>query len=388
MRLFELENNDGDARAGRLHTPHGEVRTPAFMPVATQGSVKALDSDDVEAVGAEIVLGNTYHLYLRPGIELVREMGGLHSFMDWQRPILTDSGGFQGFSLEHLRKIDEGGITFKSHLDGSMHEFTPEGVVEHQKRLGVDIMMPLDVCLPAGADRDVTRAAVERTARWAERSLDAHGGDGPALFGIVQGGLMADLRQLSAERTVAMRFPGYSIGGLSVGETKAEMYEMAGLATGMLPVDAPRYLMGVGAPEDLVEGVARGVDMFDCALPTRIARNGALFTGEGRVHVYTARFKSMEGPIDPECDCYTCARFSAAYLHHLFKAKELLAMRLGTIHNLRFIFRLMRDMRASIVDGSFAEFRTAFHQRYVPANEERRQEQRLKRGSKAWGPEA
>lgn len=388
MRLFELENNDGDARAGRLHTPHGEVRTPAFMPVATQGSVKALDSDDVEAVGAEIVLGNTYHLYLRPGIELVREMGGLHSFMGWQRPILTDSGGFQGFSLEHLRKIDEGGITFKSHLDGSMHEFTPEGVVEHQKRLGVDIMMPLDVCLPAGADRDVTRAAVERTARWAERSLDAHGGDGPALFGIVQGGLMADLRQLSAERTVAMGFPGYSIGGLSVGETKAEMYEMAGLATGMLPVDAPRYLMGVGAPEDLVEGVARGVDMFDCALPTRIARNGALFTGEGRVHVYTARFKSMEGPIDPECDCYTCARFSAAYLHHLFKAKELLAMRLGTIHNLRFIFRLMRDMRASIVDGSFAEFRTAFHQRYVPANEERRQEQRLKRGSKAWGPEA
>ena len=199
---------------------------------------------------------------------------------------------------------------------------------------------------------------------------------------------MADLRQLSAERTVAMGFPGYSIGGLSVGETKAEMYEMAGLATGMLPVDAPRYLMGVGAPEDLVEGVARGVDMFDCALPTRIARNGALFTGEGRVHVYTARFKSMEGPIDPECDCYTCARFSAAYLHHLFKAKELLAMRLGTIHNLRFIFRLMRDMRASIVDGSFAEFRTAFHQRYVPANEERRQEQRVKRGSKAWGAEA
>ena len=371
-----------------MHTPHGDVTTPAFMPVATQGSVKALDSEDVEAVGAEIVLGNTYHLYLRPGIELVREMGGLHRFMGWERPILTDSGGFQGFSLEHLRKIDEGGITFKSHLDGSMHEFTPEGVVEHQKRLGVDIMMPLDVCLPAGSDRDVTKAAVERTARWAERSFEAHAGDGPALFGIVQGGLMADLRQLSAELTVAMGFPGYSIGGLSVGETKAEMYEMAGLATGMLPTDAPRYLMGVGAPEDLVEGVARGVDMFDCALPTRIARNGGLFTSDGRVHVYTARFKSMEGPIDPECDCYTCARFSAAYLHHLFKAKELLAMRLGTIHNLRFIFRLMRDMRASIVDGSFAEFRTAFHQRYVPANEERRQEQRVKRGSKAWAPDA
>ena len=382
MRLFELENNDGDARAGRLHTPHGEVTTPAFMPVATQGSVKALDSGDVEMVGAEIVLGNTYHLYLRPGIELVREMGGLHSFMGWQRPILTDSGGFQGFSLEHLRKIYEGGITFKSHLDGSMHEFTPEGVVEHQKGLGVDIMMPLDVCLPAGADRDVTRAAVERTARWAERSLEAHAGDGPALFGIVQGGLMADLRQLSAERTVAMGFQGYSIGGLSVGETKSEMYEMTGLAAGMLPANAPRYLMGVGAPEDLVEGVARGVDMFDCALPTRIARNGGLFTGDDRMHVYTARFKSMEGPIDPDCDCYTCARFSAAYLHHLFRAKELLAMRLGTIHNLRFIFRLMLDMRTSIVDGRFAEFRAAFHQRYVPANEERRQEQRAKRGSR------
>jgi queuine tRNA-ribosyltransferase len=371
-----------------LHTPHGDVTTPAFMPVATQGSVKALDSEDVEAVGAEIVLGNTYHLYLRPGIELVREMGGLHRFMGWERPILTDSGGFQGFSLEHLRKIDEGGITFKSHLDGSMHEFTPEGVVEHQKRLGVDIMMPLDVCLPAGSDRDVTKAAVERTARWAERSFEAHAGDGPALFGIVQGGLMADLRQLSAELTVAMGFPGYSIGGLSVGETKAEMYEMAGLATGMLPTDAPRYLMGVGAPEDLVEGVARGVDMFDCALPTRIARNGGLFTSDGRVHVYTARFKSMEGPIDPECDCYTCTRFSAAYLHHLFKAKELLAMRLGTIHNLRFIFRLMRDMRTSIVDGRFAEFRAAFHRRYLPASEERRQEQRVKRGSKAWAPDA
>jgi queuine tRNA-ribosyltransferase len=386
--LFDLENSDGDARAGRLRTPHGEVTTPAFMPVATQGSVKALDGDDVEAVGAEIVLANTYHLYLRPGIELVREMGGLHNFMGWERPILTDSGGFQGFSLEHLRKIDEGGITFKSHLDGSMHEFTPEGVVEHQKGLGVDIMMPLDVCLPAGADRDVTKAAVERTARWAERSLDAHGEEGPALFGIIQGGGMADLRKLSAELTVAMGFPGYSIGGLSVGETKAEMYEMTGLATGMLPVDSPRYLMGVGAPEDLVEGVARGVDMFDCALPTRIARNGALFTGDGRVHAYTARFKSMEGPIDPECDCYTCARFSAAYLHHLYKAKELLAMRLGTIHNLRFVFRLMQNMRSSIIEGRFEEFRTAFHQRYVPANEERRQEQIAKRGSKAWSPDA
>ena len=382
MSLFGLETTDGDARAGRLRTPHGEVATPAFMPVATQGSVKALDTADVEGVGAEIVLGNTYHLYLRPGIELIREMGGLHRFMGWHRPILTDSGGFQGFSLEHLRKIDEDGITFKSHLDGSMHQFTPEAVVEHQKGLGVDIIMPLDVCLPAGSDSSLTAAAVERTARWAERSLAAHDGDGPSLFGIVQGGLFADLRALSAERTVAMGFPGYSIGGLSVGETKAEMYQMAGLAAGMLPTDKPRYLMGVGAPEDLVEAVARGVDMFDCALPTRIARNGGLFTGEGRVHVYTARFRSVDGPIDPDCDCYTCKNFSAAYLHHLFRAKELLALRLGTIHNLRFILRLMQDMRAAIVDGNFAEFREAFHQRYVPANEERRQEQMAKRGSR------
>jgi queuine tRNA-ribosyltransferase len=382
VSLFGLETTDGDARAGRLRTPHGEVATPAFMPVATQGSVKALDTADVEGVGVEIVLGNTYHLYLRPGIELIREMGGLHRFMGWHRPILTDSGGFQGFSLEHLRKIDEDGITFKSHLDGSMHQFTPEAVVEHQKGLGVDIIMPLDVCLPAGSDSSLTAAAVERTARWAERSLAAHDGDGPSLFGIVQGGLFADLRALSAERTVAMGFPGYSIGGLSVGETKAEMYQMAGLAAGMLPTDKPRYLMGVGAPEDLVEAVARGVDMFDCALPTRIARNGGLFTGEGRVHVYTARFRSVDGPIDPDCDCYTCKNFSAAYLHHLFRAKELLALRLGTIHNLRFILRLMQDMRAAIVDGNFAEFREAFHQRYVPANEERRQEQMAKRGSR------
>ncbi len=383
MRLFELQKSDGRARVGRLHTPHGEVETPVFMPVATQGSVKALDSMDVKAVGAEMVLGNTYHLYLRPGIELVREMGGLHRFMGWNRPIMTDSGGFQGFSLENLRKVEEDGIIFKSHLDGSMHQFTPEKVVEHQSVMGVDIMMPLDVCLPAGVDREVTKAAVERTARWAERTLEIHGGDRPSVFGIVQGGLMADLRALSVERTVAMGFPGYAIGGLSVGETKAEMYEMAGLAAGMLPIEAPRYLMGVGSPEDLVEAVARGVDMFDCALPTRIARNGALYTGGGRVHVYTARFKSMDAPIDPDCDCYTCSCFSAAYLHHLFKAKELLAMRLGTIHNLRFIFRLMSDIRAAIVDGRFGEFRTAFHQRYVPANEERRQEQRAKRSPRA-----
>jgi queuine tRNA-ribosyltransferase len=309
-------------------------------------------------------------------------MGGLHRFMGWDRPILTDSGGFQGFSLEHLRKIDEDGITFKSHLDGSMHQFTPEGVIEHQRALGVDFMMPLDVCLPADSDREATAAAVERTARWAERSIEVHDGEGPALFGIVQGGLMSDLRALSAERTIAMGFPGYAIGGLSVGETKAEMYQMAGLAAGMLPQDAPRYLMGVGAPEDLVEAVARGVDMFDCALPTRIARNGGLFTGEGRVHVYTARFRLVDAPFDDDCDCYTCTNFSAAYLHHLFRAKELLALRLGSIHNLRFTFRLMRDMRTAIVEGRFGEFRRAFHERYVPANEERRQEQMVKRGSR------
>ena len=377
MSFFTLDATDGDARAGALSTPHGRVATPAFMPVATQGSVKALDPADLRALGAELVLSNTYHLYLRPGIRVVEAMGGLHRFMAWDGPILTDSGGYQGFSLEHLREIDEDGILFKSHLDGSLHRFTPESAVEHQRGLGADIIMPLDVCVPAESDRDSVAAAAERTARWAERSLASHDGAG-ALFGIVQGGLEPDLRERSARQIKSLGFSGYAVGGLSVGETKERMYEVAGLTAGLLPAEAPRYLMGVGSPEDLVEGVARGVDMFDCALPTRIARSGSLLTRDGRLNVAAAPFKDVEGPIDPRCDCHTCRTFSAAYVHHLFRAKELLAYRLATIHNLRFLATLMAELRQAVVEGRLAAYRDAFHTRHTPADETVRQEQKRK----------
>ena len=348
------------------------------MPVATQGSVKALDSADLVRIGAGMVLANTYHLYLRPGVEVIRGFGGLHRFMAWDGPMLTDSGGFQGFSLEHLRKLDEEGILFKSHLDGSLHRFTPEAVVEHQTGIGADIVMPLDVCEPAGADRDAVEGSVLRTLRWARRSLDTHDPGPQALFGIVQGGVFGDLRELSAAETVAMDFAGYAIGGLSVGESKSEMYDVTGLTAGLLPEDRPRYLMGVGSPEDLVECVARGMDMFDCVLPTRIARNSALFTQEGRVNVDTARFRSMAGPVDEDCDCYTCMTFPAAYLCHLFRAKELLAYRLATIHNLRFVLRLMERMREAIVEDRFEAFRRAFADRFTPPDEQTRREQKRK----------
>ena len=376
--LFTLQAASGSARTGVLDTPHGRVNTPVFMPVATQGSVKALDSADLVRIGAGMVLANTYHLYLRPGVEVIGGFGGLHRFMAWDGPVLTDSGGFQGFSLEHLRKLDERGILFKSHLDGSLHQFTPEAVVEHQAGLGADIVMPLDVCEPAGADRDAVEHSVLRTLRWAKRSLDAHAGSGQALFGIVQGGVLDDLRRLSAAETVAMNFPGYAIGGLSVGESKSEMYDTTELTARLLPPDKPRYLMGVGSPEDLVECVARGVDMFDCVLPTRIARSGALFTHEGRVNVNTAPFRTMDGPVDEECDCYTCETFPAAYLCHLFRAKELLAYRLATVHNLRFVLRLMEQMREAILAGRFELFRRNFADRFTPPDERTRRDQKRK----------
>ena len=376
--FFTVHSTSGSARAGVIHTPHGMVDTPVFMPVGTQGSVKALDSADLARVGAGMVLANTYHLYLRPGVEVIRGFGGLHRFMAWDGPLLTDSGGFQGFSLEHLRELDEEGILFKSHLDGSLHRFTPEAVVEHQAGIGADIVMPLDVCEPAGADRGAVEVAVQRTLRWARRSLDAHSGTSQALFGIVQGGVFADLRELSADETAAMDFPGYAIGGLSVGESKSEMYDVTGLTAGLLPEDRPRYLMGVGSPEDLVESVARGIDMFDCVLPTRIARNGSLYTRDGRVNVYTAPFRAKDGPIDEGCDCYTCRTFPAAYLCHLFRAKELLAYRLATIHNLRFVLRLMEQMREAIVEGSFESFRRGFANRFTPPDERTRRDQKRK----------
>ena len=378
MTIFDIEARDGDARAGMLHTAHGELRTPAFMPVATQGSVKAVDPRDLRAMGAGMVLGNTYHLYLRPGVKVIERLGGLHRFMGWEDPILTDSGGFQGFSLRHLRKITQDAIVFKSHVDGSIHTFTPEATVEHQQGLGADVIMPLDVCPPSTDGRQSLEAAVDQTTRWAERSKVAHTESGQMLFGIVQGGLDPVLRERSATDITSIGFPGYAIGGLSVGESKTDMHRVTGLTARLLPEASPRYLMGVGSPEDLVECVARGVDMFDCVLPTRIARNGALLVGTGRLNIDTAPFRTLEQPIEPCCDCYTCANFSAAYLHHLFRAKEVLAFRLATIHNLRFVIRLMSDMRQAIVDGEFEAFRASFHRRFVPPDEATRRGQKQK----------
>lgn len=348
------------------------------MPVATQGSVKTIDPAELESAGANIVLGNTYHLYLRPSVDLVEELGGLHEFMAWGGPILTDSGGFQGFSLEHLRKIDEDGIVFKSHVDGSVHKFTPESTIRHEEGLGADIIMPLDMCVSADADRPLVEEAVERTNRWAQRCRVAHRKDGQLLFGIVQGGLFEDLRQRSAEFIMGLGFPGYAVGGLSVGEGKERMYAMTGVTTELLPVDAPRYLMGVGSPEDLVESVARGIDMFDCVLPTRIARNGALFSRRGRINIVAAIHKRRDGPLEEGCDCYTCGTFSAAYVHHLFRAKELLAYRLATIHNLRFVLRLMEEVRKAILDGTFHQYRQEFHGSFTPPDERVRHVQRQK----------
>ena len=376
--VLRLDATSGAARAGVLHTAHGDVPTPLFMPVATQGSVKAVDPPDLRAVGANIVLGNTYHLCLRPGVDLLEELGGLHAFMRWDGPILTDSGGFQGFSLEHLRKIEDDGILFKSHIDGSPYKFTPESTVRAQEQIGSDIIMPLDMCVPADADRDTVEKALERTTEWESRCRQAHVREDQLLFGIVQGGMFEDLRERSASEIVSLDFAGYAIGGLSVGETKSEMYGMTELTTSLLPTDAPRYLMGVGSPEDLVESVAQGIDMFDCVLPTRIARNGALFSRDGRINIYAAPHRARDEALEPGCDCYTCEAFSSAYVHHLFKAKELLGSRLATIHNLRFILRLMEEMREAIVAGTFESYRQDFHARFKPPDQRVRREQRLK----------
>ena len=378
MPFFKVQSTQGSARTGTLHTAHGDVPTPAFMPVATQGSVKALDPEDLRSVGASILLSNAYHLYLRPGVRIVEDLGGIHGFMGWDGPVLTDSGGFQGFSLEHLREITEDAIIFKSHIDGSTHTFTPEAAVHHQERLGADIIMPLDMCVSARAERPEVEDAMERTSRWALRSREAHSRAGQALFGIVQGGLHPDLRERSAEYLVSLDFPGYGVGGLSVGESKQETYDAVELTTGLLPAGAPRHLMGVGSPEDVVEAVARGIDLFDCVLPTRIARNGALLVPSGRANVDTAPFKNRDAPVQEDCDCYTCRTFSAAYLHHLFRAKELLAYRLATIHNLRFLLRMLEEIRAAIIRGEFESYRARFHADFEPPDEETRRTQKQK----------
>jgi queuine tRNA-ribosyltransferase len=404
---FEIEATDGKARAGRMFTPHGVVQTPVFMPVGTLGTVKAVAQDVLEELGVEILLNNTYHLYLRPGVEMVRSLGGVQRFMAWDKPILTDSGGFQVFSLSDLRKVTEEGVAFRSHLDGSSHMFTPESSIAAQIGLGADIIMAFDECTEHPAERERARASMEMTLRWLKRSRDYfeghkeevgwHGGQLPvascqspveskatvgpsaaaaeaaasaqddngwsvepgqtqALFGIVQGGMYPDLRRESAQRTVEIDLPGYAIGGLSVGEPRPMTYEMVDAAIPYLPENKPRYLMGVGTPEEIVHYVAQGVDMMDCVLPTRAARHGLLFTSEGRLTIKNAQFARDEGPIDPKCGCKVCARYSRAYLRHLYASNELLAQVLNTVHNLAYYLDTMARVRQAILLGEFATF--------------------------------
>ncbi len=365
---FDLLATDGAARCGRLTTTHGVVDTPVFMPVGTRGTVKGLGPDDLHAAGAQIVLGNTYHLFLRPGHELIRELGGLHRFMGWDGALLTDSGGFQVWSLAKLRKISEDGVEFRSPADGSTHFLSPELAIEAQQALGSDIIHPLDECLAYPATREAAERSLDLTLRWAARSKTAHArgaGDRQALFGIVQGGIFEDLRRRAVRATAALGFDGYAIGGMAVGEPKAQMYDLTELAAGLLPAGQPRYLMGVGKPEDLVEGVARGVDMFDCVLPTRNARNGQCFTWDGPVTLKQARHARDGAPLEAECDCYACRRFSRAYLRHLFMSDELLAYRLLSLHNVHFFLRLMREMRAAVAEGAFGPFKARFFARYA-----------------------
>ncbi len=361
----ELKRDAGTwARRGELHTPRGIVETPVFMPVGTQATVKAMTPEEVWAAGGRLILSNTYHLYLRPGHRLIAEAGGLHRFMNWSGPILTDSGGFQVFSLGPLRKIEEDGVWFRSHIDGSEHYFSPEKAVEIQEDLGSDIAMAFDECAPYPCTYEYAREVVGRTTRWARRCLRARRREGQALFGIIQGGIFKDLREKSASELVDLDFPGYGIGGLSVGEPKDLMYEALENTVPLIPGDRPRYLMGVGSPDCLLEGVARGVDMFDCVLPTRIARNGTVFTHEGKLVVRNAEYARDFTPLDPDCGCYTCRNYTRAYIRHLIKSNEILGIRLTTIHNLYFILNLMHNIRVAIDQGRFSDYKKEFLSRF------------------------
>jgi queuine tRNA-ribosyltransferase len=373
---FQVEATSGAARAGRFVTPHGEVETPVFMPVGTLASVKGVPQDTLEELGVQILLNNTYHLYLRPGVETIRQLGGVQKFMGWKRPILTDSGGFQVFSLSELRKITEEGVAFRSHLDGSSHFFSPESALEAEIGLGADIIMAFDECTEFPAERERTRQSMELTLRWARRSKDyfeQHKREVPwhgetlaagseqtqALFGIVQGGMYADLRRESAERTVELDFPGYAIGGLSVGEPRGKTWEMVEAAIALLPEARPRYVMGVGTPEEIVQYAALGVDMMDCVLPTRAARHGLLFTSEGKVSIKKQCYARDERPLDPNCGCKVCRRYSRAYLRHLYSSHEVLAQVLNTVHNLSYYLDTVRRVRHAIRLGEFTSFRSA-----------------------------
>ncbi len=364
-KKFTLLKKDPSSRArvGILNTAHGPILTPVFMPVATQGVVKTLDLKDLETVGAEIILSNTYHLYLRPGHEHIRKLGGLHKFTGWDKPILTDSGGFQVYSLANLRKITEEGVEFQSHIDGSYHLFTPELVIEIQEAIGSDIIMPLDECPPAGVTKAYAEKSLQLTLQWAERSKKAHKNETQWLFGIIQGSIYEDLRIRAYEELNKIGFDGYSLGGFSVGEPKNIMWKLVEKLTEIIPEDKPRYLMGMGTPEDLVEGVARGVDMFDCVMPTRNARNGTLFTSTGRLNIRAKTYESDLSPVDKECKCPTCRNYTRAYLRHLFKAEEITVMRLATIHNLYYYLHLIKQMRKAIIEGKFMQFREEFYRK-------------------------
>ena len=364
---FELlkESKDSMARLGRLHTPHGIIETPIFMPVGTRATVKAMTPEEVKDLGAQIILSNTYHLYLKPGHDLIREAGGLHKFMNWHGPILTDSGGFQVFSLGDLRKIKEEGVQFRSHIDGSKHFISPEKSIEVQNALGSDIMMAFDECAPYPSTYEYVKNSMERTTRWAKRCKDYHKDwDRQALFGIVQGGMYKDLRHESAKTLVDMDFSGYAVGGLSVGEPKDLMCDILEYTTPLLPKTKPRYLMGVGTPDYLFEAVTRGIDMADCVLPTRIARNGTALTIHGKMVMRNAKYTRDFNKLDPECDCYTCRNYSRAYIRHLINVDEILGARLLTIHNLNFLIKLMDNIRESIKEDRFIEYKQEFYEKY------------------------
>lgn len=362
---FELLKKHGRARAGLLHTSHGAIPTPVFAPVGTQATVKAIPPRDLLELDATLVLANTYHLHLRPGDDLIKALGGLHRFMAWDGPMLTDSGGFQVFSLAEINKIDDDGVTFRSHLDGSKHRLTPEISMRIQENLGADIIMCFDEC-PTPTDRGVVERAVHRTHAWAQRCRDAHPDDHQqALFGIVQGGVYEDLRAESAEALVALDFPGYAIGGLAVGETKIEMYRILDFVEPLLPEHKPRYLMGVGEPDDLAEAVTRGVDIFDCVMPTRVARHGAALTPDGRINMRNLEHARSEQPLDAQCDCYACTHFTRAYLRHLVRADEILGHYLLSLHNVRFLIRHMQAMREAILESRLERYTTSFLRRYT-----------------------
>lgn len=359
---FDLAATDGKARTGTIHTPRGDIRTPAFMPVGTAGTVKAMLPENVRATGADILLGNTYHLMLRPTAERIANLGGLHKFMNWERPILTDSGGFQVMSLSDLRKMSENGVTFKSHIDGSLHEITPERSMEIQRLLGSDIVMCFDECTPHPAPEDVAKKSMQMSMRWAQRSRDAFGDrPGHALFGIQQGSVFKDQREESAKALTDIGFEGYAVGGLAVGEGQQVMFEVLDYAPDMLPTDKPRYLMGVGKPDDLVGGVKRGIDMFDCVLPSRSGRTGQIFTRNGVLNIKNARHRDDPRPLDEACTCPACRNYSRAYLHHVFKAQEIISSMLMTWHNLHYYQELMAQMRTAIAAGTFNEFEANFH---------------------------